>query len=156
MKSFRFLWVVLLVVLAFGAGAVSVWYYMKNERGTRPAGLSKQAVFGTWSTSTSPEMATNRTTMAFLESGEFQLNSLLLLFGKPVTAKVEEKEVAARFIASGTWELEGDRLWVRITQTNQPNFKVEEPWEYKVISSTDKKLVLEKQGGEIVALFREH
>jgi hypothetical protein len=100
-------------------------------------------------------MATSRTTMAFLESGEFQYNALLLLFGKPVTAKVEGKEESARFIASGTWELEGERLWVRITQTNQPNVKVEEPWEYRVISSTDKKLVLEKQGGEIVALFRE-
>jgi hypothetical protein len=94
--------------------------------------------------------------MAFLESGEFQYNSPLILFGKPVTANVEGKEVAARLIASGVWELEGDRLHVRITQTNQPSVKVTEPWEYKVISSTDKKLVLEKQdGGVLVALFRE-
>jgi hypothetical protein len=94
--------------------------------------------------------------MAFLESGEFQYNSPLMLFGKPVTASVEGKEVAARLIASGIWELDGDRLRVRITQTNQPSVTVTEPWEYKVISSSDKKLVLEKQsGGELVALFRE-
>jgi hypothetical protein len=95
--------------------------------------------------------------MAFLESGEFQYNSPLLLFGKPVTAKVEGKEVRARLVASGIWEVEGDRLRINITQTNQPSFKAEEPWEYKVISSTDKKLVLEGQGegGGLVALFRE-
>ncbi len=93
--------------------------------------------------------------MAFLESGEFQYNSPLLLFGKPVSAKVEGKEVAARLIASGVWELEGDRLHVRITQTNQPSVKFEEPWVYKVMSNTDKKLVLEKEDGDVVALFRE-
>jgi hypothetical protein len=80
-----------------------------------------------------------------------------MVFGKPATVKVEGKEVAARLIASGTWELDGDRLRVRITQTNQPSVKFDEPLEYKVISSTDKKLVLEGQGegGEVVALFRE-
>jgi hypothetical protein len=95
--------------------------------------------------------------MAFLESGEYQYNSPLILFGKPVTATVEGKEVAARLVASGTWELEGDRIRVRITQTNQPSVKFDEPLEYKVISSTDKKLVLKGQGegGELVALFRE-
>jgi hypothetical protein len=102
-------------------------------------------------------MASSRTTMAFLESGEYQYNSPLMVFGKPATVKVEGKEVAARLIASGTWELDGDRLRVRITQTNQPSVKFDEPLEYKVISSTDKKLVLEGQGegGEVVALFRE-
>ena len=115
---------------------------------------TKSVILGRWTTSTAPEMASSRTTMAFLESGEYQFNSPLLLFGKPVSAKVEGKEVAARLIASGTWDLEGDRLRVRITQTNQSAVKVEEPWEYKVISNTDKKLVLEKPGGEIVALFR--
>jgi hypothetical protein len=65
--------------------------------------------------------------------------------------------VAARLIASGTWELDGDRLHVRITQTNQPSFKFEEPLEYQVISNTDKKLVLKGagEGGELVAMFRE-
>jgi len=92
--------------------------------------------------------------MAFLESGEFQYNSPLLLFGKTVTVKVEGKEVPARLIASGIWELEGDRLRVRITHTNQPSFKAEEPWEYKVSNSTEKKLVLDKDG-EIFALFRD-
>jgi hypothetical protein len=95
--------------------------------------------------------------MAFLESGEFQYSSPLKLFGKPVTAKVEGKDVAARLIASGAWELEGDRLRVRITQTNQPSVEVNEPWEYQVTSITDKKLVLKGQGedGQLVALFRE-
>ena len=93
--------------------------------------------------------------MAFLESGEYQVNSPLLLFGKPVTAKVEGKEAPARLIASGSWELEGNRLRVRITQTNQPSIKFEEPYEYKVISNTDKKLELEQQNGEVLALFRE-
>jgi hypothetical protein len=93
--------------------------------------------------------------MAFLESGEYQVNSPLLLFGKPVTAKVEGKQVHARLIASGSWELEGSRLRVRITQTNQPSVKFEEPYEYKVVSNTDKKLELEQQNGEALALFRE-
>jgi hypothetical protein len=93
--------------------------------------------------------------MAFLESGEYQYNSPLLLFGQPVIAKVEGMQVAARLIASGTWELEGDRLRVRITQTNQPSIKFEEPYEYKIISYTDKKLVVEQRNGEVLALFRE-
>ena len=93
--------------------------------------------------------------MAFLESGEYQFNSPLLLFGKPVTAKVEGKEVPARLIASGSWDLEGNRLRVRITQTNQPSVKFEEPYEYKVISNTDRKLELEQQNREVLALFRE-
>jgi hypothetical protein len=92
--------------------------------------------------------------MAFLESGEYQLNTPLQLLGKTVTAEVEGKEQVVRLIGSGTWELEGDRLRVRITQTNQPGVKFEEPWEYKVTNSTAKKLVLDK-GGEIIALFRD-
>jgi hypothetical protein len=93
--------------------------------------------------------------MAFLESGEYQLNTQLLLFGKPATAKVEGKEVPVRLVASGTWEMAGNRVRVRITQTNQPSVKFEEPYEYKVISHTDKKLELEQQNGEVLALFRE-
>jgi hypothetical protein len=93
--------------------------------------------------------------MAFLESGEYQLNTQLQLFGKPVTVNVEGKEVPARLVASGTWEVEGTRLRVRITQTNQPSVKFEEPYEYKVISNTAKKLELQQQNGEVLALFRE-
>jgi hypothetical protein len=92
--------------------------------------------------------------MAFLESGEYQLNTPLQLLGKTVTAKVEGKEHVVRLIGSGTWELEGDRLRVRITQTNQPSVTFEEPWAYQVTDSTAKKLVLDK-GGEIIALFRD-
>ena len=125
---------------------------------SKPEGAGQTAaasVVGKWVTSTSPEAASSRTTIAFLESGEYQYNSPMMLFGKPVTAEVEGKEVAARVVMSGLWELNGDRLRVRITEVNQPSIKVEEPWEYKVISSTGKKLVLEKPGGEVVALFRE-
>ena len=124
----------------------------------RPEGSGRPAVasiVGKWASSTSPEAASSRTTMAFLESGEYQYNSPMILFGKPVTAKIEGKEAAARVILSGLWELDGDRLRVRITEVNQPSIKFEEPWKYKVISSTGKKLVLEKEDGEIVALFRE-
>ena len=156
MRSFAYALVVSLGCCLFFAGC-------RGSSGTtqtagKPGEHAKAAILGRWTTSTSPDMASSRTTMAFLESGEFQYNSPLMLFGKPVTATVEGKEVAARLIASGIWELEGDRLRVRITQTNQPSFKPgEEPWEYKVISSTDKKLVLERQGegGGLVALFRE-
>jgi hypothetical protein len=124
----------------------------------KPEGSGRAAVasiVGKWVTSTAPEAASSRTTMAFLESGECQYNSPMILFGKPVTFNIEGKEVAARVIMSGLWELDGDRLRVRITEVNQPSIKVEEPWKYKVISNTDKKLVLEKEDGEIVALFRE-
>lgn len=93
--------------------------------------------------------------MAFLESGEYQYNSPLLLFGKPVTAQIDGKDVAARLIASGTWELNGDQLRVQITQTNQPSLKFHEPSEYKVIETTDKKLVLKDVAGELLVLFRE-
>jgi hypothetical protein len=148
------------VVVALGCGLLfagcqgSTGTPSKAGGSDRPA---KASILGRWTTSTSPEMASSRTTMAFLESGEYQYNSPLMVFGKPATVKVEGKEVAARLIASGTWELDGDRLRVRITQTNQPSVKFDEPLEYKVISSTDKKLVLEGQGegGEVVALFRE-
>jgi hypothetical protein len=145
-------------VLALGYSGLLAGCQGSTGTSSKPEGSgqpAKPSILGRWTTSTSPEMASSRTTMAFLESGELQYNSPLVLFGKPVTAKVEEKEVAARLIASGAWELDGDRLRVRITQTNQPSVRFDEPWEYKVISSTDKKLVLEKPGGEIVALFRE-
>ena len=99
----------------------------------------------------------NQGIIGFCPRSEAQYSSPLLFLGKPVTAKVEGKEVAARLIASGTWELDGDQLRVRITQTNQPSAKFDTPWEYQVISSTDKKLVLQHQGGkgELVAMFRE-
>ena len=145
-------------VVALGYGLLLAGCQSSPSTSPKPGGSdqpTKSVILGRWTTSTAPEMASSRTTMAFLESGEYQFNSPLLLFGKPVSAKVEGKEVAARLIASGTWDLEGDRLRVRITQTNQSAVKVEEPWEYKVISNTDKKLVLEKPDGEIVALFRQ-
>ena len=98
----------------------------------------------------------SRTTMVFLESGEYQYDSPFYLFGKPVTVKLSEKEVAARLSCSGTWELNGDKLRVRITQTSQPSVHVDEPWDYKIISSSDKKLEFEKEpDGQRVVLFRE-
>ena len=147
-------------VVALGYGVLSAGCQGSPGTPPKPGGSdqpTKSVILGRWTTSTAPEMASSRTTMAFLESGEYQFNSPLLLFGKPVSAKVEGKEVAARLIASGTWDLEGDRLRVRITQTNQPSAKFDTPWEYQVISSTDKKLVLQHQGGkgELVAMFRE-
>jgi hypothetical protein len=84
----------------------------------KPAGVGRDAaasIVGKWASSTSPQAASSRTTMAFLESGEYQYNSPMILFGKPVTADVEGKEVAARVIMSGLWELDGDQLRVRIT-----------------------------------------
>src|SRR5262249_28088179 len=147
-------------VIALGCSVLLGGCHGSTGNASKPDGSSqptKPSILGRWTTSTSPEMVPSRTTMAFLESGEYQYNSPLLLFGKPVTAKVEGKEVAARLIASGTWELDGDRLRVRITQTNQPSVKFDEPLEYQVISNTDKKLVLKGQGegGELVAMFRE-
>jgi hypothetical protein len=124
----------------------------------KPEGASRAAVssiVGKWATSTAPEAALSRTSMAFLESGEYQYNSPMILFGKPVTVKVEGTEVTARVIMSGLWELDGDQLTVRITEINQPSISIKAPWKYKVVSSTGKKLVLEKPDGEIVALFRE-
>jgi hypothetical protein len=102
-------------------------------------------ILGKWTTSTSPEMASSRTAMAFLESGEFQYASPLHLFGKPVTVKISEKDVAARLNCSGSWVLNGDKLRVRITQTNQPSVHVDEPWDYKIVSISDKKLEFEKE-----------
>ncbi len=115
---------------------------------------AKTPLLGRWTSSTAPEMASSRATMAFLESGEYQYNAPMMLFGKPVTAKVDGKDVAARLIASGTWKLDGDQLRVQITQCNQPAVEFNEPWVYKVINSSDKKLELEKDG-KLIALFRE-
>jgi hypothetical protein len=145
-------------VVALGCVVLLAGCRGSSDTPAKPEGSGRPAVapiVGKWVSSTSPDAASSRTTMAFLESGEYQYNSPLILFGKPVTAKIEGKEVAARLIMSGLWELDGDRLRVQITETNQPSIKFEEPWKYKVISSTGKKLVLEKQEGEIVALFRE-
>ncbi len=145
-------------VVALGCSLLLAGCRGSSGTPARPAEAGRAAVasiVGKWVTSTSPEAASSRTTIAFLESGEYQYNPPMILFGKPVTAKVEGKEVAARVIMSGLWELDGDRLSVRITEINQPSIKVEEPWKYKVVSSTGKKLVLEKPAGEIVALFRE-
>lgn len=146
-------------LLVFSCSLVLVGCRGSSDTPGKPKGVDRAelppSIVGKWVTSTAPEAASSRTTMAFLESGEYQYNSPMMLFGKSVTVEVDGKEVAARLIMSGLWELEGDRLHVRITEINQPSFKVEEPWTYKVISRTDKKLVLEKPDGEIVALFRE-
>ena len=123
--------------------------------GCRGSSGTAASIVGKWTTSTSPEAASSRTTMAFLESGEYQYASPMMLFGKPVTAKTEGKDVAARVVMSGLWQLDGDRLHVKITEINQPSIKITEPWTYNVVSCTGKKLVLKKQDGEIVALFRE-
>jgi hypothetical protein len=150
MRSFAFALVVLACTVSLGGCS-------GNASQTGKSGPSATAPFlGKWTTSTSPDMASSRTTMAFLESGEFQFASPFYLFGKPVTVKISEKEVAARLNCSGSWELNGDKLRVRITQTNQPSLHVDEPWDYKVISSSGKKLELEKQSdGQRVVLFRD-
>jgi hypothetical protein len=94
-------------------------------------------ILGKWTTSTSPEMNSSRVTFVFLDSGEFQYGSPLSLFGKPATVKISEKEIAVRLNCTGTWELNGDKLRVRITQSNQSSMHIDEPWDYKIISSSD-------------------
>ena len=94
--------------------------------------------------------------MVFLESGEVQVRGQYELFGKPVTVKISEKEVAARLNCSGTWELNGDKIQIRITQTNQPGVHFDAPWAYKILSSSDKKLELETEPeGQRLVLFRD-
>jgi hypothetical protein len=122
----------------------------------KPTPSGSAQILGKWTTSTAPEMKSSRQTWVFLESGEYQYGSPLYLFGKPVTAKISEKEVAARLNCTGTWELNGDKLRVRITQSNQSSMHFDEPWDYKIISSSDKKLELEKEpDSQRVVLFRE-
>jgi hypothetical protein len=99
-------------------------------------------------------MASDRVTMTFLESGEYQYGGPLLLFGKRVTGTVDGKEVAARLNASGVWDVKGDRLRARITQTDQQSISFEEPWDYKILNIDRKKLILETEDGKVVALFR--
>jgi len=101
-------------------------------------------------------MSATRATFVFLDSGEFQYGSPLVLFGHPATVKVSEKDIAVRLNCTGTWELNDDLLRVRITQSNQPSTHFDEPWDYKVISKSEKKLELQKQpDGERVVLFRD-
>jgi hypothetical protein len=144
-------------VVALCCGLLLVGCQRSSGIPTKPkeSDRASDSIVGRWTTSTSPEMASSRTNMAFLESGEYQFRTPLILFGKPVTAKVEGKEVAAELKGSGLWELNGERIRVRVTQTNQPSITFPDPWEYKIISRSAKKLVLEEEGGKIIALFRE-
>jgi hypothetical protein len=116
MKSFA------LQVVALGCSLLLAGCRGSSGTPGKPEGVGGAAagsIVGKWATSASPEAASSRTTMAFLESGEYQYNSPMMLFGKPVTADVEAKEVAARVIMSGLWELDGDRLRDRFTEINQ-------------------------------------
>jgi hypothetical protein len=62
------------------------------------------------------------------------------------------KKQIARFNGSGTWELKGDDLRVHVSTANVSGWKAE-PWNFKVLELTDKKLVLQKDG-EKRAYFR--
>lgn len=118
---------------------------------------TRESILGRWTTSTSPDLESARVNMAFLESGEAQSNEPLVMNGKVVTGKIDGKTVVARLITSGAWNLEGKRLVVQITQTNQPSIRFTEPWVWEVVSVSDQRLILERQGEEKkqIALFRE-
>jgi hypothetical protein len=146
-RTVCFLCVVICWSLVGCAGSTS-----RPSNGGVSGNEAKPSLLGKWSSSTSPDLAVSATSMKFLVSGEWQFSGPLLIGGKPATAKIDGKDQPVPLTASGTWELKDDQLGVSITQTNVPSFKAE-PWTYKVVEVTDRKLVLDKEG-EKTTLFR--
>ena len=111
-------------------------------------------VLGEWTTSNAPELAGSATTMRFSESGEYFELGPMALGGRPVTYKDESgKERLAPFQGSGTWKQEGDKLTVHLTQGNIQGFKAKS-FTYRVVSQSERQLVLEGGDGRTTALFR--
>jgi hypothetical protein len=74
--------------------------------------------------------------------------------GKRLTYKDESgKERIAPFQGSGTWKRDGDQLTVHVTQGNTQGFKAE-PTTFRVVSLSERQLVLEQGGATILTLFR--
>jgi hypothetical protein len=120
----------------------------------RPGMVSKATLLGERTTSNAPELAASATTMRFSESGEYFASSPMSLFGKPVTYKDDSgKEQPVPFQGSGTWKQEGDKLTVHLTQGNIQGFKAE-PVSCRIVSQTERQLVLEGADGRTTAYFR--
>lgn len=108
------------------------------------SGLSqKQLLIGNWSTTTSSEMAQTAWNLKFLESGEYQVSGPLSLGSETVVVEVNGKQEIARFIGSGTWELNGDELQVVINTSNLQDFS-SEPMTSKVLEINRNKLALQE------------
>lgn len=122
----------------------------------QPDAVIRDAMLGRWVSNTTPEMAAERVTMTFLDSGEYQFQGPFFFNGKPVTVKVDGKNVAVPLIVSGLWELKGDQLAIHINQTNQPSLTLKSGWAYVVKNVSKERLLLHGQGegGKLVALFR--
>jgi hypothetical protein len=119
-----------------------------------PGTTSRATLLGEWTTSNAPELAASATTMRFSESGEYFMSGPMSLGGKPVTYKDESgKERLAPFQGSGTWKQEGDKLTVHLTQGTIQGFKAE-PDTYRVVSQSERQLVLEQGDGRTLTLFR--
>jgi len=115
---------------------------------------SGPTLIGEWTTSNAPELAGSATTMRFSESGEYFTSGPMTVAGKPLTYKDESgTERIAPFQGSGTWKRDGDRLTVHVTQGNTQGFKAE-PTTFRVVSLSERQLVLEQGGGTILTLFR--
>jgi hypothetical protein len=109
-------------------------------------------VVGKWATSTNPEMAATATTISFLESGEYQATGLFQVGGQPLLMEKDGKKVLISITLSGTWDLDGDTIRVRITQTSLPGGQFA-PFTYKVREAGEKRLLMDKDDEE-VAVFR--
>lgn len=113
----------------------------------------KPSVLGKWATSTLPEGASTREAWTFLDSGEWQFSGPMKLAGQFLTAEIEGKKQILNLTGSGTWELNGDRLSLAMTQTNVPSLN-SDPIEMKVVSLGEKKLVVQQQDGQSLTFFR--
>jgi hypothetical protein len=120
------------------------------QTGPRETPLRAKVV-GKWTSTSAPELRDSATTISFLESGEYQGSGLAKVGGQVLTVEKDGKKEPLRVTTSGTWDLEGEEIHVRITQSGlQGNFK---PFTYRVQSASEKRLVLDKEG-EVIALFR--
>jgi hypothetical protein len=139
----------LLLLAAVGCGNSRT---MQSPNGPSADKPLRETLLGMWTTSTAPEQQESATTLRFLDSGEFHSSAIVRVNGQPLTAEIDGKKQIVRTALTGTWDLEGDTIHVRITQSSiGADFK---PFDYKVINATDKRLRLDKDG-EILAFFRQ-
>lgn len=79
--------------------------------------------------------------MKFQESGEWESSGIVKFEDRPLTKTVDGKEQVIRATLSGSWELNGDQLRVKTTQSTITPFRGE-AHNYKILELTATKLVL--------------
>ncbi|MBI3865743.1 MAG: hypothetical protein HY290_28040 [Planctomycetia bacterium] len=139
-----------LPVFAFWATSDATLSTVRQPISTGQVSLRPQIV-GHWTTNPDPEMWRTAISFAFLESGRYEQSQLVLIAGMALMTERDGKKSLASSTVEGTWELVGDEIRVRATQSTDHDSI--EPFSYRVRYADGLSMRLEHAGEEL-DLFR--